>query len=301
MAAITIATVGYGEIVPITGNSAATSFTIFLMFSSMGIIMMLTATFTAFILEGELKNIMWQRKIRKMTAKLENHFIICGYGNTGEHIVDEMIATQRPFIVIEKNPERIALLQSRNILALERDVLLDETLIEVGIQRAAGLVTTLGADKDNLLIVISARELNPKLRIISRGIEAHIHPKLKKAGADSVISSNKIGGLRMVSELVRPHVVTFLDKMLRTKNEKGDSVRIDEIAFKRESNFINKTLGDTNICKQHSIQVLAYYHAKDAAFHYNPPSDLKIEQDMVLVVLGGTSDINALRQIASPS
>lgn len=168
----------------------------------------------------------------------------------------------------------------------------DYILEQAGIKQARGLITSLPEDKDNLFVVITARQMNPKLRIISRGIEIGAAQKLKIAGADSVISPNLIGGMRMASEMIRPKVVEFLDVMLKDTDK---NLRIEEAIVPPDSSFKGKTLGEINLRKFAQVLVVA---VKDMGgkYYYNPGSDYILNNDTTLIVLGPTDEVIKLRE-----
>ncbi len=167
-------------------------------------------------------------------AGLENHYILCGAGRTGSHIAWRFFETQTPFVVIEQNIAVLHNLQesletNQELLYITMDATEDEALEQAGISRAKGLITALDDDKDNLFVVLTARSLNPTIRIVARvNNEKYNRGKLEKAGADKVVSTNVIGGLRMASEMIRPEVVNFLDQMVR-ESEKKQTLRFTEL------------------------------------------------------------------------
>jgi voltage-gated potassium channel len=167
------------------------------------------------------------------------------------------------------------------------------------VREAAGLVAALPTDKDNLFVTVSARQLNPKLRIVSRSIEAGTEAKLQRAGATEVISTNAIGGMRMVSVLIRPQVVEFLDKMLRDREK---ALRIEQVAVPDDSPLIGKPLRETPIRKITQLLVIAAYQRGDEdRYVYNPGPDYLLTQGVILVVLGMVDDVIRLREFfASP-
>jgi voltage-gated potassium channel len=170
----------------------------------------------------------------------------------------------------------------------------DETLVAAGVGEAAGLIAALPSDKDNLFVVVSARQLNPKLRIVARCIEGGTEAKLKRAGATEVISPNAIGGMRMVSVMIRPQVVEFLDRMLRDREK---NLRIEQVTVPEDSPLVGKPLRDTPIRKITQLLVIAAYQpGREESYVYNPGPDFKVAPGVVLVVLGMVDDVVRLRE-----
>ncbi|MCD4685706.1 MAG: potassium channel family protein, partial [Anaerolineae bacterium] len=254
MTIITMATVGYGETRPL--SDAGQWFTMVLIITSIMLAGYAISTLAAFILEGEFARILQERKMDQRISKLDNHIVLCGAGRTGKHIAQEFFRTRTPFVLVEHD---IAVLQEALEMIgpcpyLVADATVDETLQTVGIERARGLVAALGEDKDNVFLVLSARALNPTLRIISRVIDESNTGKLKKAGADEIVSPNAIGGLRMASVMLRPTVVTFLDEMLRVPDQ---TLRVEEVHAEHLPRAANRTLGDLNIGRRTGMLVMA--------------------------------------------
>ena len=213
MTIITLTTVGFEEVKDLSGNPYARILTIFIILFGMGSILFVVSTVTGFILEGELTNVFGRRKMLKEISILKNHFIVCGIGDIGSTVVKELIQTKRNFVVVDTDSEKLEKLSAmEKILYINDDATNDEALVNAGVHEAQGLITILPDDKDNLFVTLTAKQLNPNLRIVSKGVDEHTIKKLKMAGADSVVLSNSIGGLRMVSELIRPAAVSFLDK-----------------------------------------------------------------------------------------
>lgn len=287
MTIITLTSVGFGEIQDLSDNPYARILTIFIIIFGMGSVLFVVSSITGFIVEGELTNVFGRRKMLKEISNLKNHFIVCGIGNIGCVVVKELIQTQRDFVVDTDLKELEKMSETDKILYINDDATNDATLISAGIQKAKGLITTLPDDKDNLFVTLTAKQLNPDLRIVSKGVEEHTIKKLKMAGTDSVVRPNSIGGMRMVSELIRPAAVSFLDKMLRT--QKGKSYRIEEITIPAGSQFIGKTLSQANLLKGTRVLIVAM-KGKDEDFTYNPDDKSVITDGTVIVILGESTE-----------
>ena len=291
MTIITMTTVGYGETRPL--STGGRLFTVTLIVTSITLAGYAVSILAAFIVEGEFYRIIRERRMDNRITKLKDHIILCGGGRTGKHIAEEFHRTHTPFVLVERDPDVVASVQPiGDFPYLLADATDDETLLLAGIERAKGLVATLGADKDNVFIVLSARALNPRLRIIARVIEEGNAGKLHKAGADETVSPNMIGGMRMASVMLRPAVVTFLDEMLRVPDQ---TLRIEEVHVERVPWLVNKTLGESNIRQRTGMLVVAI---KEVGRHYkfNPGPETRLEQGDVLIVMGTPDQIHGLQR-----
>lgn len=296
MTVITLTTVGYGEILPDMDHVPyARGFTILQLVFGTGVLVYFASTITAFIVEGDLKRVLANQRLRKRIRKMQDHFIVCGAGSTGKNIIVEMIKTLQPVVAIDVNEEELKELADKHPKAafayIVGDATDDDVMAQANLGAAKGMVAALSEDKDNLYLVVSARQTNPALRIVARCSELNHIEKLKKAGADSVVSPNFIGGMRMVSEMVRPAVVRFLDEMLRDAR----AMRIEEIAIAPGSDFDGKSLRDAAIRARFGMSVLAVRTSATEAWVYNPEADITLGAGMVLVVLGSAVQVKELR------
>lgn len=233
--------------------------------------------------------------MQKQIDGLRDHIIVVGGGATGVHVVEELHTTQVRFVVIDTDEERLRRVAEEiapGMLYVLGDATDDHILEQAGIARAKGLAATLPDDKDNVFVSITARALNANLRIVSKMTESSAESKLKRAGANATVSPSQIGGMRMASELVRPSVVQFLDKMLRDRKQ---ALRVEEVIIPDSSSLIGARLHETTIRNHTKVLILAVHHA-DGSYTYNPGADFIIEQGMTLVVLCQTADMMRLRQ-----
>jgi voltage-gated potassium channel len=297
MTVITVTTVGYGEILPNMDHTHyARGFTIVLLVFGTGVLVYFASTITAFIVEGDLKNILAAQRLRKRIRRMKDHIIVCGAGSTGRHIIEELITTLHPVVAIDTDEDTLREIAEKFPKAqfgyLVGDATDDELLTQAGLTAARGVVAALSGDKDNLYVVVSARQQNPGARIIARCAELSHVEKIKRAGADGVVSPNFIGGKRMASEMTRPVVVRFLDEMLRDAR----AMRIEEIAIAAGSEFDGKTLKEVAIRGRFGMSVLAVRATATEAWIYNPDADTALAAGMVLVVLGSASQVKELRE-----
>lgn len=293
MTVITLATVGYGETHAL--SPAGRVFTMFLILFGMGTFVFGVTTITALFVEGHLGGYLRRKKMRTKIDKLKDHYIVCGAGATGRYIIEELHKTERDFVVIENDPAALnRLKENENILFIEGDPAEDEILLAAGIKNAKGLASALPEDKDNLFMVVSARSLNPGLRIVAQATDAATTAKLIKAGADAVVSTEFIGGLRMASEMVRPTVVSFLDKMLRGKDA---ALRVEEVEIPVNSVLVDQTLREANITDRTGLAIIAVKNKKTGAYEHIPKSSYTITTDDILIVIGTPQQITEFKKL----
>lgn len=293
MTVVTVGTIGFEETLPVKKNEWGRPFTAILIFLSMGVNAYFISTITAFFLSEEFENLWWRTRMERLVQRQKKHTIICGGGETGIHVVQELLDSGEKIIVIDDNPDRLRGLQELlgNFPVVVGDATEEVVLQKAGIERAAGLVAVLPSDKDNLFVTITARRMNPRLKIISKGIERSTLDKLKRAGADGVVSPNYIGGVRIAAELVRPHVVQFLD--LLTRDNELD-LSIEELDLPVDYPFSGKRLRDTDI-RQKDLLVLAVYSPADDSWYYNPPPDYVMEPLSTMIVMGKVGAVKSFR------
>jgi len=293
MTVISLTTVGFGEVIEITGNVPAQIFTMLLITFGMGIILYGISTITALIIEGELSGILRKKKMLKRISKMKKHYIVCGGGETGRPVIEELAKNKEPFVLIEQNEDNIERCKSvTDLLYVEGDATDDENLVAAGIEKAAGIIITLPSDKDSLYVTMAARMLNKEIRIISRMVDQKLLPKLKMAGANSVVSPNTIGALRMASEMIRPTVVDFLDRMLRSKQ---GNLRIHQIIVSENSSFAEKNIHESGLKAKFNLLILAVRH-DNGEIEFNPPAAQVLTSGMTLITMGDVDDIARARK-----
>ncbi len=295
MAVITITTVGYGEIVDTHANPPLRLFNIFFILVGIGIMLYVFSVSTAFIVEGELNHFFRRRKMMKQIRDMNDHLIICGAGETGAYLVKELLKSGNVFVVIDRDEaqlEKIAKMGDFPVIEGEAG---DENILTTArIHHARALASVLPEDKDNLLITVTARLLNPNLRIVARCAESRMIEKLLRHGANSAISPNMIGGMRLASELVRPSVVSFLDLMLR---DQAETIRVEEILLADGSSWIGKKLRDLGIQGRYNLLPLAI-RKSDGEMKFNPREDSVLGKSDVLVVMGEVAKVWEARDAA---
>jgi len=292
MVAITITTIGYGEIIDLSHSPGGRVFTMLLAVSGIGIMTYIIMSLTAFVVEGELNEAFRRRRMDKLIAKLRDHHIVCGADGVGTHIIRELRATGRPFVVVDAdraNVERLAA-DGGETAALVGDATDNDTLRRAGIDRARGLFAVTGDDNVNLVISLSARQLNAGIRVVARCEDARNTEKMRQAGADATVSPTRIGGLRIASEMLRPAVVSFLDVMLRREDE---ALRIEELPVPEA--MTGRPLSALELHHFRRMLLLAVRHTE--GWTYNPPRDYAMCAGDVLVFMGSPGERHELERL----
>lgn len=293
MTVITVASVGYGETHPL--DVPGRWFTIFLILGGIGTLLYGVTNLTAFVVEGEFQALLRRSRMDTNIEKLSGHFVVCGAGRVGRNIAEELSVLGYPVVVVDRNPDHLTRLEDlpRTPLFISGDATDDEVLGRAGVERAAGFVAALATDADNLFVVLSVRQLNPSVRIIARVNDPEVTAKMTRAGADKVVCPSYIGGLRMASELVRPNVVDFLDKMLR---EKDGRLRVEEARVCAGGSATGKTLSEAQIPKHTGCVIVARRHP-GGEFEFNPSADTRLDEGDVIVAMGEVSQVRKLKEL----
>ena len=299
MTVTTVSTVGFGEMIPVGDVPLGRPFTLVLVATGTVVLWWFLGSVTAFLVEGEVLGLGWRRRMTSQLSKTRDHVVVCGAGSTGIHAIRELSQLGTPFVVVDKN-EAVAheAVRLHGGAAVVGDATHDEVLEEAGITRARGIISALTDDKDNLYVTVTARALNPALRIVAKSIDLKAEAKLRRAGADSVVSPNTMGGLRMVSEMLRPEVTTFLDTMLRNKEQ---PLRIAEIAVPVGSPWVGRPVSDLGLGARRVLLLASREPgAQGGRFTYSPPEDSIVAGGSVLIVLGQPADVGALSTEVAP-
>ena len=294
MSAITLTAVGYQEVQPL--SPVGRHFTMLLLLGGITWMGIWFAFLTSFIVELDLQNVFRERRVMKEIAGVSNHVIVCGAGRTGRQVAEELTAMGQPFVVIERDPERVERFYDFDPdgLVLRGDATVDQTLEDAGIERAKGLVASLSADTDNLFVCLSARDFNPDLVIVARAYEEETMPKMYRAGANHVVSPNVSSALRMASVILRPTVLSFLDVATRSPEF---SLRFEEAPVTESSQLAGLQLKDARIPEKTGLIVIAVRKAdaEGSRFVFNPVAETRLEPGDVLVVLGESDQVKELR------
>ncbi|PLY04624.1 MAG: potassium channel protein [Desulfuromonas sp.] len=292
MTTITLATVGYSEVHSLSYQGRI--FTIFLIFFGVGTIAYTIGSMIQFMVEGQLYQFLGRKKVYNKIRRLKDHYVICGYGRIGRSICRDFAAKPLPFVVVESNPARISQLSEDGYLYIEGDATKDEVLEEAGIREAKGLITVVTNDASNVFIVLTARGMNPKLYILARASEDSAEVKLKRAGANKVISPYTIGAHRMAQAILRPSVVDFIDIATGRSNLE---LQLEEIPVKSNSSLVGKDLLQSGIRKDLGLIIVGIKQGGEIIF--NPAATTVIEAGHILIALGEYPEIKKLEAIAA--
>jgi len=290
MTLTTVTTVGYAEIRGLSHGGRV--FNSFLILFGVTTIFLAVGAMTQTVIELELNQFFGKRRVKSMIEKLENHIILCGFGRVGRGAAEELRKAGASFVVIDNNEERVERAIKSGMLAVLADASRDETLRDVGIERAKGLIATLASDADNLFVILSAKTLNPKLQLSARIAEESSEVKMRRAGADFVFAPYNSTGHRMAQALLKPHVLQFLD----FTTQKGLEVGIEQVRIAESSAFAGRQLGDIDVRRESGVAILAVRKANGEMLA-NPPSDLHIEAGDHLIAMGEGRNLRKLEQL----
>ena len=288
MTVITLSTVGYGEVRPLTRSGEM--FTMLLILGGVGVLAYSFSTTLDYIVAGELQGFLRRQRLERRIAKMQDHYIVCGYGRVGRQVVDELHANEINMVVIDSDPGVGSELDALGTLFINGDSSDDEVLAQAGLDRARGLCTCLPSDATNVFVVLSARRDHPNLFIISRCNQPENQDKLRIAGADQVINPYVITGRRMATQLLYPSVADFLDVFIR----RGElELRIQEIVIGAESSMATKTLAECHVRSETGVNVLAI-RRNQQTLNTNPGGELVLMVGDELVCLGTPEQLSLL-------
>jgi len=289
MTIITVTTVGFGELHPM--GDAGKLFTIFLIITSISIYGFAISVVSEFISNGDFFKQLKKRKMNKRIDQLENHTIVCGFGRNGQQAAERLKSYNKSFVIIEKSNKMIEKIEALGYPYVKGDSTDDKVLNFANINNASHLITTLPSDADNLYVVLSSRQMNKKMIIISRASIDTSYSKLKIAGANNIIMPDKIGGNHMASLIVTPDLVEFVE---RISIEGKDETNLEEISADNiPERFLNKSLIELNIRKETGCLVIGFKTA-DNKYIINPGADTVLEKGTHIILLGNTNQINKL-------
>jgi voltage-gated potassium channel len=291
MTLTTIATVGYGEIRPLSTAGRV--------FNSLLIIFGVSALFLAFgamtqtIIELEFEDRYGKRRKRRMIHELHDHFIVCGFGRVGRNASYEFQRANIPFLVLDRNEQRVAKAADAGMLAIVADATRDDSLREAGVMRAKGLIAALPSDAENLFIILSAKTLNPQLTVVTRASEEEAEIKMRRAGADTVFTPYAITGRQLADALLRPHVVEFMDF---GRSNIGPKVTMEQVCVTANAEETRKTFGQLLELRKSGVIVLAI-RKQGGETTFNPPPEFEISAGDYLIVMGERSNLQKLEEI----
>ncbi|MHC1635805.1 MAG: potassium channel family protein [Candidatus Methanospirareceae archaeon] len=289
MTVITLSTVGYKEVHPLSTEGRI--FSIALIVSGIGIMFYTLTTIAEYFIEGGMEGVFWRQRMKNKISRLRNHFIICGYGRMGQEVAHIFTQNNIPFVIIDSDEYAIMQAKEDGYLCIMGNASNDDILREAGINYARGLIATTGNDADNIFIVLSARVLNPNLFIVARACTEDAEEKLKHAGADRVIFPLRLGGRRMAMLALRPLVVDFIDTML---HRRGDELglELEDIQITQNSPLVKKTVKEVE--KYTGGAIILAIRKEDGRFIAKPDDDTMVESGDILVIMGTRDQLKTI-------
>jgi voltage-gated potassium channel len=294
MVVTTLTTIGYQEIHPL--SHAGRIFNIFVILAGVSLVLVTIGALTQALLEFELQSFFGRRRMEREIGRLSDHYIICGAGRVGRSAARELVRKPVPFLIIEQNEAKAQRYSGENWLMMVADATQEQTLREAQIDRARGLVAATTTDATNLYIVLTARALNPRLKIVARASEEDAEKHLLTAGADSVVSPYAFAGQRIAQSFLRPHVVSFLDT---ATTHLGVDLEIGEVYVSASSRFAGQTIESSRIRQDRGVIVLAIKRGKGMRFNLAPED--RIEAGDFLIAMGEPTQLRQLEQSAAAS
>jgi len=287
----TLTTVGYGDQTPRSG--VGRMFAVAVMLIGAGGVALAISTIVQSVVQSELVATFGQRRRSRRMSKLSNHFIVCGSGRVGSHLVRDLLRTNESFVVIEQNQQRAAEFAQRGVNVLVSDATLDETLREARVEHARGLAACLPDDADNVYVVLTARDLNPNLRIVARAAEEQAEAKLLRAGANHVVAPTIIGGHRMAVALTKPAISEFMDSI--TADELG--LAFEQVEVDAASGLVGQELRATPIRSELDVVIISI-RRQNGEMLFNPAGDAAIENGDILIAIGRADSLMKLNGLA---
>ena len=296
MTIITLTTVGFGEVIDLSVVPGSRLFTIFILFSGLGIAAYFVSTLTAFLVEGELTNVFWRKRMERQISKLAGHIILCGATRVGVgyYVFKELQLTGASFVLIDSDIKLIKNLQRQfgNFPSVIGDATHADFLQSAGVKKAKSVISALDDDKDNLCVVVTCKQFNPLIKLFSSCSDSEFISKLELLGAE-VVMPNSIGGLRIASQIVRPRVVRYLDVMMR---DKDCVVRIEDITISKKSPLTGQKVGDISFPDFTQLLILALIRSDNPSIIYNPKRSMIIEAGDTIVLQADVESLKRFRK-----
>jgi len=293
MTLITMSTVGYAEILPL--SRAGRIFNSFLIAFGVTTIFLAIGVMTQTIVELELGETLGKRRNKRMIDNLKDHYIVCGFGRVGRGAAAELKRAGVAFVVVDIRPERAEQAIADGLLAVAADSTRDEVLLQVGIERARGLVTALASDAENLFVLLSAKAINPGIFVAARAAEESAEAKMRRAGADTVFAPYSITGHRLAQSMLRPHVVQFIDF---TTKDIGMDVSLEQVRVSETSQAVSRTIHELQLGREIGVIVMAI-RKSNGAMLFNPPASTAVAAGDYLIVMGQQQSLRALENLVA--
>jgi len=287
----TVTTVGYGDIVPLTRAGQVVAMC--LMIGGVGAAFYILTSVMSFVVEGRLTQVMGVRKMMKTIEQMQGHYIICGYGRLGRQVVRELEANGADYVILESNPDRAAECREGGHPVIEGDAAKEEVLRQAGLDRCAGVATTISDDAENIYIGLTARSLRPEVPVVCRSSSTRVRPLFERAGIHRIISTEEIGARRLVSSLMRPHIVEFLDELMR--HEKGLPA-LHAVHLETGSTLVGQTLESARLRNEYDVVVLAIQRP-DGPVLPNPGPRERLQAEDMLILIGKPEQVERMRAL----
>lgn len=294
MTVITLATVGYGEVHEI--SHVGRMFTVLLIFLGVGFFLYIIGNVIQFLVEGRMRHVLGRRILDKQIRKLKNHFIVCGYGRMGRALCNFLIQKYIDIVVIEQNPKRVPVMDKDGILYILGGATDESILLKAGIKRARGIISVLGADSDNVFLVLIAKGLNPDIFVVARANENATEKTLYAAGTDKVVSPYTLGARRMAHAILRPTVIHFLELAFADENT---DINVEEFQVSAASSLINVPLKDSGFRKDFNMIIISVKKA-DGTMCFNPKASHRLEAGDTIVAVGENRDLTQAAKMLNP-
>ncbi len=294
MTMITLSTIGYGEVNPV--SQPGRIFTLILIVLGVGFFLYVIGNVVQFLVEGRIRLVLGRHKLDKQISQLNNHYIVCGYGRMGRAFCRYLIQKGLKFVVIEKNEDRIPVMNTDHILYVTGEATIEENLLKAGIRRASNLIATLGTDADNVFLVLLAKGLKPDLYVVARASQNASKKPLDTAGADVVVSPFDIGARRMAHAILRPNVIRFLEFAFA---DEDTDIHIEELTVAASSKLVDVTLQDSGIRHKYNLLILSIIK-KDGDMVFNPSADTIIGDGQKIIAVGSIDSLRRLEEVLNP-
>lgn len=288
MTVLSISTTGFREVHPL--SDAGKLLTVFIIILGLFSLAYVAGRLAQVIVENYLQR---RRRMDAQLKRLRNHYIVCGFGRMGRNICQDLTEARERFVVIEKDPSRIEMIEEQGYLYVMGDAALDETLLKANINHANGLISVVSSDAENIYTTLSAKTLNPDITVVARALQDDSEPKLKKAGADRVIKPYELVGHRMAQLVLRPGIEEFIDTVVR---QGGQSIMMEEIELEGESPLVGQTLRESPIRKDLNI-IIVVIHRESGELIYNPAPDVRIQAWDRMIAIGDRTQLQHLANL----
>jgi voltage-gated potassium channel len=294
MTVITLSTIGYGEVHTVSPPGRV--FTLVLIFLGVGFVLYVIGNVVQFLVEGRIRLVLGRHKLDKQIGQLNNHYIVCGYGRMGRALCRYLTQKHLRFVAIEKNVDRIPVMNEDGILYIAGDATAEENLMKAGLQNASNLISALGTDADNVFLVLLAKGLNPDLYVVARASQNASKKPLYSAGADVVVSPFDVGARRMAHAVLRPNVIRFLEFAFA---DESTDIHIEEITIAETSKLVDVNLQESGIRQNYDLNILSIVKA-DGTMVFNPSATTQIRAGGSIIAVGSSESLMQLEKVLNP-